>query len=74
MNSPFTMQELVFALDKVNTKSAPSKDTVTWNMLRNLPEEGKARLLETANEAWTHGEFPAVFRSSSYSQTGQASP
>lgn len=57
MKSLFNMQGLILAaLDQVTTKSAPGKDGVTWNILRNLPDEGKTQLLNTMiNNIWKKG-------------------
>lgn len=64
VESPFTMQELVMALESVNAKSAPGKDGITWQMLRNLNEHGKMQLLEEINKVWLSGEIPAEWKHS----------
>lgn len=56
--SVFNMQ------DQVNKRSAPGKDGVQWNMLRNVPDEGKGQLLDTINSAWKDGKFPVDWKHS----------
>ncbi|KAH7940629.1 hypothetical protein HPB49_002660 [Dermacentor silvarum] len=46
IKSAFTMQEVIMALDSVNAKIALDKDGITWQLLRNLSEQGKEQLNE----------------------------
>lgn len=56
-NTPFSMEELVFALRKVKGKSA-GVDDIGYPMLKNLPPCGKRHLLESINREWTNGTLP----------------
>ncbi|KAH7945661.1 hypothetical protein HPB49_013634 [Dermacentor silvarum] len=64
IESAFTMQELIMALDSVNAKSAPGKDGITWQLLRNLSEPGKEQFKEEINKVWLSGEIPAEWKHS----------
>ncbi|KAH7967120.1 hypothetical protein HPB49_022904 [Dermacentor silvarum] len=64
IESAFTMQELIMALDSVNAKSSPGKDGITRQLLRNLSERGKEQLKEEINKVWLSGEIPVEWKHS----------
>lgn len=45
MDSPFTMGEILLALQAFKITSTPGPDGVTYAALRNLSEQRKTRLL-----------------------------
>ncbi|KAI3387413.1 hypothetical protein SNEBB_002003 [Seison nebaliae] len=56
-NQPFTMNELKTALRRSgNTSTGP--DDIHYEMLRQLPPQGKTYLLGLYNELWNKGEYP----------------
>lgn len=64
VESPFTLQELLHALQSVNERSAPGKDRIAWQMLRNLDHTGKQQLLDNLNHAWMSGTLPPEWKHS----------
>ncbi|XP_049270066.1 uncharacterized protein LOC125757867 [Rhipicephalus sanguineus] len=61
-NEPIRMHELVAALDGCKRRSAPGADGITFQMLRNLEEGGRQRLLGLYNDVWNTGELPESWR------------
>lgn len=64
LDSPFTLADLDLALAKNSRKSAPGEDTITYCLLRNLPEANKKQLLTYINEHWSEGTYPKEWKSS----------
>lgn len=64
MNSPFSMGELLSALQRSKKDSAPGPDGITYAALRNLTERHKQELLEWINEIWEKSELPEDWRES----------
>ncbi|KAM7305915.1 uncharacterized protein ISCGN_015811 [Ixodes scapularis] len=63
-DSPFTLADLDLALAKNSRNSAPGEDTITYCLLRNLPEANKKQLLTYINEHWSEGTYPKEWKSS----------
>lgn len=61
MNEPFTMHELERALARAKRKSAPGPDGITFQCLRNLDQEQRAKLLAFYNLLWERGTLPDSF-------------
>ncbi|KAM7315877.1 hypothetical protein ISCGN_005660 [Ixodes scapularis] len=57
-DSPFTMGELLDALAKAKSNTAPGPDHITITALRNLPDEEMRELLDKYNEIWESGQLP----------------
>ncbi|KAH7954713.1 hypothetical protein HPB49_021108 [Dermacentor silvarum] len=57
-NEPFQLHELTKALDRSGRRSAPGADGITFQMLRNLADAEKARLLDCFNAVWSNGQLP----------------
>ena len=60
-NDPITRVELDAAMSDLKN-SAPGPDGIHNKMLQNLPEEGKAFILQLFNRIFESGEFPAEWR------------
>ena len=57
LNNKFTMFELQQALQS-KRNSAPGADTISYEMLKQLPDSSKASLLSLINLSWKKGEVP----------------
>ena len=57
LNKNFTMFELNQALNS-KRNSSPGGDTITYEMLKQLPNESKTELLKLINISWERGEVP----------------
>ncbi|KAH7959127.1 hypothetical protein HPB49_008468 [Dermacentor silvarum] len=57
-NKPFQLHELTKALDRSRRRSAPGVDGITFQMLRNLADAERARLLDCLNTVWTSVQLP----------------
>ncbi|KAH7959823.1 hypothetical protein HPB49_014047 [Dermacentor silvarum] len=57
-NEPFQLHELTKALDRSRRRSTPGADGITFQMLRNLADAEKARLLDCLNAVWNNGQLP----------------
>ena len=60
-NSDFTLNELLWALDKDRSVST-GPDLVGYPMLKRLPLSVESALLELMNRIWCSGELPASWR------------
>lgn len=58
MDEPFTLEELESALSKCH-EGSPGPDSIHFNMIKNLSEMGKLKLLEGYNKMWKDQTFPA---------------
>ena len=56
-NELFSIKELQSALNKKKSTS-PGADTIHYDMLKKLSEEGKWQLLRPTNKSWTEGKLP----------------
>ncbi len=56
-NAPFSMRELISALEKAHDTSA-GPDDIHYQLLKHLPEHSLANLLEIFNTIWEQGVFP----------------
>lgn len=61
LNNKFTLFELNQALD-CKQNSAPGADTISYAMLKQLPENSKNELLRMINISWKRGEVPADWK------------
>ncbi|XP_075535066.1 uncharacterized protein LOC142570580 [Dermacentor variabilis] len=57
-SEPLRMHELESALALTRRRSAPGADGITCQMLRNLAEPQRVRLLEQFNSSWSTGVLP----------------
>ena len=62
-NAPFTRHELQVALDKKRS-TAPGADTVHYDMLKNLTENGMNHLLRLMNKSWKEHKLPEQWKES----------
>lgn len=62
MEDQLNMGELLEAIYTANTGSAPGPDGITYQALRNLPEEAKQKLLDSYNEVWNSGVLPRQWK------------
>ena len=60
-NKEFSKEELHNALKNSN-ESAPGKDRITFQMIKNLPPTGLDYTLKLMNDIWGKGEFPQEWR------------
>lgn len=60
-NDPFNTAELELALQEAGN-SAPGPDHIHYEMLRQLPEEVKLKLLNIYNKIWLEGTYPEQWR------------
>ena len=58
LNEAFTMSELKKAIKQSKNKTAPGADTITYEMIKNLPRECLEILLVLYNEIWHSGDLP----------------
>ena len=58
----FSLQELNRAIKKAAPKKAPGPDKVTNEMIANLGDLAKLRLLQYINRTWNEGQLPAAWR------------
>ena len=58
-----TLRELQIALDKKRS-TAPGADTVHYDMLKNLTENGTSHLLELINKSWKEHMLPSQWKES----------
>ena len=56
-NELFSIKELQSALNKKKSTS-PGADTIHYDMLKHLSEEGKWQLLRLINKSWTEDKLP----------------
>ena len=61
LNSRFTMFELRQAL-QFKRNSAPGADTISYEMLKQLPDSSKASLLSLINLSWRRGKVPQAWK------------
>jgi len=57
-NNAFTLEELRACLSDTG-RTAPGPDKISYEILRHLPEQSLAVLLDIYNRIWTTQEFPA---------------
>ena len=57
-NTPFSMRKLQEALDGSHNTS-PGSDEIAYEMLKQLPPDGRELLLAIFNHVWQSGEFPS---------------
>lgn len=62
-NMPFTLNELLLALDSGKGKSA-GPDGISYPLLKRLPLRGKLALLDCFNEIWKCSSLPPTWRHS----------
>lgn len=62
-NTNFTMRELKTALSKKKS-TAPGGNTVHYDMLKQLNDNGKFHLLRLINKSWNDGELPTQWKES----------
>ncbi|KAG0416801.1 hypothetical protein HPB47_006115 [Ixodes persulcatus] len=62
MEDQLNMGELLEAIYMANTGSAPGPDGITYQALRNLPEEAKQKLLDSYNEVWNSVVLPRQWK------------
>lgn len=63
-NVPLAIHELEHQLNKLPKKSATGTDGISYEMLNNLPEEGRQLLLQLYNRVWDTGYLPKIWRHS----------
>lgn len=63
LSALFTRSELNKALRKLR-KSAPGEDSICYDMLSNLSDEGKDKLLLLFNKVWVEGVIPRGWKES----------
>ncbi|KAH7937061.1 hypothetical protein HPB49_007675 [Dermacentor silvarum] len=56
------IHELEAALSRTKRRSTPGADGITFQMLRNLEEAGRQRLLEFFNDIWSTEDIPESWR------------
>ena len=61
LNSQFTLYELDHALSSKHN-SAPGADTVSYEMLKQLPGRSKNELIKLINTSWERGEIPLEWK------------
>jgi ribonuclease HI len=61
INKTFNRMELEQALGR-GKSSSPGEDGLKYDMLRNMPEEGKQMLLNLYNLVWSSGKMPSVWK------------
>ncbi|KAH7937433.1 hypothetical protein HPB49_012205 [Dermacentor silvarum] len=61
-NESIRIHELEAALSRTKRRSTPGADGITFQMLRNLEEAGRQRLLEFFNDIWNTGDIPESWR------------
>jgi ribonuclease HI/exonuclease III len=59
---PFSKEELNRAIKKIKRKKSAGPDEITNEMLKELPKEGKDRLLNLVNESWRTQKVPSKWR------------
>ena len=62
-NKPFCMDELEYALRRTK-ETSPGEDLVTYNMIRHLPQQAKAHLLDIYNKFYKDSFFPHCWKES----------
>ena len=62
-NAPFTLHEVKTAHDKKRS-TAPGADTIHYDMLKNLIENGTAHLLKLINKSWKEHTLPSQWKES----------
>jgi len=60
-NNPFTMKEMNETLPTCVGKS-PGPDNINYEMIRQLGEKTKEKLLNVYNQLWKEGDFPEEWR------------
>ncbi|GBN70584.1 hypothetical protein AVEN_205302-1 [Araneus ventricosus] len=60
-NTPFTFEELKFALDESHPTS-PGPDKIHYNMIKNLSKNSMRTLLLLYNRIWLEECFPVAWR------------
>lgn len=64
LNDDFTMPEMLRQINKGRKNSAPGKDKVSYNMLKNMNENDLKCMLKFYNITWRVGKSPAVWKQS----------
>ncbi|KAH7959343.1 hypothetical protein HPB49_010468 [Dermacentor silvarum] len=57
-NKPFQLHKQTKAFDLSRRHSGPEADGITFQMLRNLADTEKVRLLDCLNAVWSSGQLP----------------
>ena len=60
-NTPLTQEELQHALDN-SRNTAPGKDLINFEMIKQLPINAKEYLMKLFNQIWDTNEFPNEWR------------
>lgn len=64
LNLPFTFFELENAIKFSKKKTAPGQDTITYEILKNLPKSCLDILLQLYNKIWETTQMPAEWKNS----------
>lgn len=62
INEPFTIQELNEAISRTREQSSPGSDTITYEMIKELPREARIELLHMYNIIWKEGKLPKEWK------------
>lgn len=64
INSPFSIFELLSAIESCKKKSAPGKDNISYQLIKNLPRCTIYILLKIYNAIWKDGHLPGAWKHS----------
>ncbi|XP_044591447.1 uncharacterized protein LOC123269675 [Cotesia glomerata] len=62
LDLPFTSEELDFAIANLRLKSSPGLDGIDYQILSQLPQEGRVLLLDLYNQIYSSRTFPEDWR------------
>ena len=62
INEPFTIYELNQAINRTKKKSSPGADTISYEMIKELPTKSRIGLLKMYNKVWKEGIMPKEWK------------
>ena len=62
INEEFSMDELQEAIKNTKANSAPGGDTISYSMIKELPDKANKQLLNLFNEIWKEGTLPREWK------------
>ena len=62
INEEFSMKELQEAIKKTKASSAPGGDTISYSMIKEMPDQANEQLLNLFNQIWKEGTLPREWK------------
>ena len=62
INKAFELHELRSAINKCKRKSAPGLDSISYEIIKEIPRSGLIKFLEIINLIWSRGDLPGNWK------------